>query len=224
MKGQGDSWQRTRCLSRGRGWSSRAAPRSPVNAQPCGSRRPGPGTWSLVRSPPIHRSARPPSPTGPEQILSQASSCREADTHMINHCSAFSCTTLTTRSPGPRRTQPQRPVLGRTTPEGSSWTRGEKQGDHPARTARGAGSQSQPLGRGFWGTWPGLGPLKGKTDKNKRAPPCTHSWPRRGGVGRTICQATRYKQRTARGRCAINSSGRIIANNATANDDGRSRT
>lgn len=41
VKGQGDSCQRRQRLSRGWGWSSRAAPRSPANAQHRGRRRPG---------------------------------------------------------------------------------------------------------------------------------------------------------------------------------------
>lgn len=41
VKGQGDSCQRRQRLSGGWGWSSRAAPRSPANAQHRGRRRPG---------------------------------------------------------------------------------------------------------------------------------------------------------------------------------------
>lgn len=98
----------------------------------------------------------------------------------------LSSMTLKTRSPGPRQSQPQRPVPGHTIPEGSSWRREEKQGDPPSLHGPQSRIQSQPLSCGFSGTWPGLSLLKRKMDKNKRAPPCTHSWPR----GAT-CEATR---------------------------------
>lgn len=169
VQGQGDSWQRSCRLSWGWGWSSRATPCSLVNGQLCGRRRHGPGIWSLVSSPAIHRAARLPSPTSP------GTTARPPLQHDTQN--PFSRTKTEPASEAHPGTHHSRRLLVAT------W--GEA-GRPPSLHGLQSRIQSQPLSCGFSGTWPGLSLLKRKMDKNKRAPPCTHSWPR----GAT-CEATR---------------------------------
>lgn len=131
--GQGDGWQRSRRLSWGWGWSSRAAPCSLVNGQLCGRRRPGPDIWSLVSSPAIHRAARLPSPTSP------GTTARPPLQHDTQN--PFSRTKTEPASEARPGTQHSRRLLVA--------TRGEAgRPPPPACTARRAGSNHSPLAVG----------------------------------------------------------------------------